>query len=57
MFNHIGRKLKALAAAWGVIGIAGSIAAGVLLYLGKTLDLVWCIVIGVGGILNAWKTS
>ena len=51
MFNHIGRKLKALAAAWGVIGIAGSIAAGVLLYLGKTLDLVWCIVIGVGGIL------
>ena len=32
MFNHIGRKVKVLAAIWGIVGIAGSIAAGVLLY-------------------------
>ena len=51
MFNHIGRKLRGLAVIWSIIGIAGSIAAGVLLYLGKTLDLLWCIVIGVGGII------
>ena len=51
MFNHIGRKLKVIAAVLGIVGILGSIAAGVLLYLGKTLDLLWCIVIGVGGII------
>ena len=51
MFNHIGRKLKGIAAAWAIVGITGSIAAGALLYLGKTLDLLWSIVIGVGGIL------
>ena len=53
MFKHIGKKLKSIAAVWGIVGIAGSAAAGVLLYLGKTLDLLWCIVIGVGGILLA----
>ena len=53
MFNHIGRKLKGIAVAWCVIAAAGSAAAGVLLYLGKTLDLAWCIAICVGGILLA----
>ena len=38
MFNHIGRKLKAIAAAWGIIGILGSVAAGILLYLGKNSE-------------------
>lgn len=51
MFSHIGRKLKVIAAIWSMIGTAGSIAAGVLLYLGGVLDLLWCILIGVGGIL------
>ena len=51
MFNHIGRKLKGIAAAWTILGVTGSAAAGVLLYLGKTLDLLWCIAIGVGGII------
>ena len=51
MFNHIGRKLKGIAAAWAILGVTGSAAAGVLLYLGKTLDLLWCIVIGAGGII------
>ena len=51
MFNNIGRKLKTIAAIWCIIGFAGSVAAGVLLYLGKTLDLLWCIVIGAGGII------
>ena len=53
MYNHIGKKLKALAAAWLIILILGSLAAGTLLYLWKTLDLYWCIAIAVGGILVA----
>ena len=51
MINHIGRKLKVIAGIWAIVGIAGSVAAGVLLYLGQTLDLLWCIAIIVGGIL------
>ena len=51
MFNHIGRKLKGIAAGWAIVGVTGSAAAGVLLYLGKTLDLLWCIAIGAGGII------
>ena len=51
MFKHIGRKLKGIAAIWAIVGITGSVAAGVLLYLGKTLDLLWSIVTGVGGII------
>ena len=51
MFNHIGRKLKAIAVFWSIAGVLGSLAAGVLLYLGKTLDLLWCIVIGAGGVI------
>lgn len=51
MFNHIGRKLKGIAIVLSIVGVPGSLAAGVLLYLGKTLDLLWCIVIGVGGII------
>ena len=51
MFNHIGKKLKSIAAIWGIVGIAGSVVAGVLLFLGRTLDILWCIVIGAGGII------
>ena len=51
MINHIGRKLKVIAGIWAIVGIAGSVAAGVLLYLGQTIDLLWCIAIIVGGIL------
>ena len=51
MFKHVGRKLKVITIILGIIFIAGSIATGVLLYLGEVLDLVWCIAIGVGGII------
>lgn len=56
MFKHIGRKVKVIAAIWGIVGIAASLAAGVLLYLGKTLDLLWCIVIAAGGIILSLVT-
>jgi hypothetical protein len=56
MFKHIGRKIKVIAAIWGIVGIAASLAAGVLLYLGKTLDLLWCIVIAAGGIILSLVT-
>ena len=53
MYRHIGKKLKVLAEIWCVIGALGSIAAGVLLYLGiiGKMDLPYCILIGVGGAL------
>ena len=56
MFNHIGRKVKVIAIILGIIGIAGSIATGVILYLGELLDLIWCIAIGVGGIIVSLVT-
>ena len=57
MYNHIGKKLRTVAAIWCILGIAGAAAAGTLLYLGKTLDLVWCIVIAVGGIILSVLSS
>ena len=54
MFRHIGRKVRGLAVAICVIGIPGSIAAGVALYLTKTLELIPCIAIGVGGAVVSW---
>ena len=56
MFNHIGRKVKVIAIILGIIGIAGSIATGVILYLGELLALIWCIAIGVGGIIVSLVT-
>ena len=61
MFTHIGKKLKAVAKIWCLLGVLASVAAGVLLYLnvliGK-LDLPYCILIAVGGsvvsVLIAW---
>ena len=57
MYKHIGKKLKVLAEVWCTIGILGSLAAGVLLFLGK-MDLLYCILIGLGGIvvsiLSSW---
>ena len=57
MFTHIGRKVKGLAAALCAIGILGSVAAGVALYLTKVLQLVPCIAIGAGGALVSWIGS
>ena len=54
MFRHIGRKVRGLAVALCVIGIPGSIGAGVALYLTKTLGLIPCIAIGVGGAVVSW---
>ena len=57
MFRQIGRKVRGLAVALCVIGIIGSIGAGVALYLTKLVDLVPCIAIGVGGALLSWLSS
>ena len=60
MYKHIGKKLKVLAEVWCVLGVLGSIAAGVLLYFVKKppMDLLYCILIAVGGvilsILSSW---
>lgn len=50
MFKGVGKKLKIIAEIWCLLGILGSIAAGVLLYLGK-MELYFCIPIAVGGIV------
>lgn len=57
MFNHIGRKVRGLAVALCVIGILGSLGAGVFLYLTKVLELVPCIAIAAGGIVLSWISS
>lgn len=57
MFNNIGRKVRGLAVALCVIGILGSLGAGVFLYLTKVLELVPCIAIAAGGIVLSWISS
>ena len=57
MFRNIGRKVKGLAVALCVIGILGSIGAGVFLYLTKLVELIPCISIAAGGILVSWLSS
>ena len=57
MFSHIGRKVRGLAVALCVIGILGSIGAGVALYLLKVLQLIPCIAIGIGGALLSWISA
>ena len=51
MYQQIGKKLKGLAEVICVAGILAALAAGVMLYLNRTLDLWICIAIGVGGII------
>ena len=57
MFRNIGRKVRGLAVALCVIGILGSIGAGVFLYLTKLLELIPCIAIAAGGVLVSWLSS
>ena len=57
MFRHVGKKLKVLAVTLCWIGILGSAAAGVLLYVYRVLPLLTCILIGVGGALVIWISS
>ena len=59
MYKHIGKKLKVVAEIWCLLGVFGSIAAGVLLYLVKkpAMELPYCIAIGVGGIIVAVLSS
>ena len=60
MFKHVGKKLRVIAKIWCLLGVLGSIAMGVLMYLVfKPASELWlCITIGVGGaivaILTAW---
>ncbi len=60
MYKHIGKKLKVLAGIWCVIGVLASIAAGVLLRVltkKPQMDLLYCILIGVGGIILSVLSS
>ena len=59
MYKNIGKKLKILAKVWCIIGVLGSLAAGVLLYVVKKppMDLLYCILIGVGGVIVAILSS
>ena len=57
MFRHIGRKVRGLAVAICIIGMLGSVGAGVTLFLTKLADLVPCIAIAVGGVLFSWLSS
>ena len=57
MFSHIGKKVRGLAVAFCVIGVLGSVAAGVSLFLTKVLQLLPCILIAVGGALLSWLSS
>ena len=58
MYQHVGKKLKVLAKIWCLLGVLAAIAAGVQLYLSKTMPLWACIAIGFGGIvvsiLSSW---
>ena len=58
MYNHIGKKLRVLALVLCVLGVLGSLGAGVWLYLEKILKLPLCILIGAGGaivfLLGSW---
>ena len=56
MYQHIGKKLRVFAEIWCLIGILGSAAAAVLLYLRGT-PLWTCIAIGIGGIIVSILSS
>ena len=56
MVKNVGKKLKIFSEIWCVLGILGSVAAGVLLYLGK-MELYYCIPIALGGILVSFLMS
>ncbi len=59
MYKHIGKKLQVLAEIWCILGVLGSLAAGALLYLVKKppMDLMYCILIAVGGIIVSILSS
>ena len=50
MVKNVGKKLKVFAEIWCVLGVLGSLAAGVLLFLSK-MPLYYCIPIALGGII------
>lgn len=59
MYKNIGKKLRVLAEIWCLVGVLGSIAAGALLYFVKKppLELTYCIIIAVGGVIVAILSS
>ncbi len=59
MFKHVGKKLKAFAEVWCILGVLGSIAEGAVLYLVRkpALELLYCILIAVGGVVLAILSS
>ena len=57
MYRQIGKKVKGLARTLGWIGILGSIASGIVLYVYRVLPVYWCALIGVGGALIGYLSS
>ena len=60
MYKHIGKKLKVFAEIWCAVAAIGAILSALMLYLvmKPALDLLYCILIAVGGtivaILSSW---
>ena len=59
MYKHIGKKLKVFAEIWCAVAAIGAILSALMLYLvmKPALDLLYCILIGVGGIIVAVLSS
>ena len=59
MYQHIGKKLKVVAEIWCLIGVLGSIAAGVFLALAKKPPMEWwyCVIIAIAGIIFSILSS
>ena len=59
MYKHIGKKLKVFAEIWCAVAAIGAILSALMLYLvmKPALDLLYCILIGVGGVIVAVLSS
>ena len=59
MSKHIGKKLKVFAEIWCAVAAIGAILSALMLYLvmKPALDLLYCILIGVGGVIIAVLSS
>ena len=59
MYKHIGKKLKVFAEIWCAVAAIGAILSALMLYLvmKPALDLLYCILIGVGGVIIAVLSS
>ena len=57
MFQQSGKRTKGIAFVLASVGILASLAAGLLLFIQKTLPVYWCIAIALGGILVCYALA